>query len=353
MILRALIVSLFFTLYSVANAADSYKRPHDLLGIGAAEIDIIVMVDDDYLKRNLTRPYGISKGETVSMDVKTIDSLRENLDSFTLSPSGEVASTLYSFASLGGDAAFNSSIAEDEYGDMIKENMKELGVDILDRKSSDDTNTIINVVFVTKDGERTIVSSAKALPTITQSDVKYHRIKDYKAVIAEAFSWDNGQASKAILRAFNAAKKVGVKRVFMLSDVVYVKKYRAEFMDVLDRVDILFATENEIKTLTQTQDIESGIYKIAHIVPTIIITRGKEGAIVVHNSNITHLKPVLEQSKVVNTAGAGSTFAAGFLYGYLNGKSIEESGKLASQVAEYMIQQVGSKPKSSLSRFVE
>lgn len=352
-VLFTLLICLLSLHQPFADGQLTYKKPHDLLGIGAAEIDMITFVDDEYIKRNLSVPYGITKGEVAIIDRKTFETIREQIENFSLSPSGEVASTLYSFASLGGDAAFNSSISSDEYGVLIEENMRDLGIDMINHTGSGDMDTLVNLVFVTKDGERTVVSRAESKPTITQTDVKYHLIKDYKAVIAEAFSWDAGQASKAIMRAFNAASKVGAQRVFMLSDVRYAKKHRLEFLEILDRVDILFATEAEIKALTRAKTLDEAIGEVSHIVKVLVVTRGKKGSIIVADGKRIKVTTLLEDDKVVNTSGAGSAFAAGFLYGYLNGKTAEESGKLASKVAEYMIQQVESKPKKGMAALLQ
>jgi len=52
--------------------------------------------------------------------------------------------------------------------------------------------------------------------------------------------------------------------------------------------------------------------------------------------------------EVVDTTGAGDLFAAGFLFGYTNGKSLEQSLKLGAIAAAEVIQHYGARPEEDL-----
>ena len=51
---------------------------------------------------------------------------------------------------------------------------------------------------------------------------------------------------------------------------------------------------------------------------------------------------------MVDTTGAGDLFAGGFLYGYTQGRSLEDCGKLGCLAAAIVIQQIGPRPMQSL-----
>ncbi len=51
---------------------------------------------------------------------------------------------------------------------------------------------------------------------------------------------------------------------------------------------------------------------------------------------------------MVDTTGAGDLFAAGFLYGYTQGRTLEDCGKLGCLAAGIVIQQIGPRPMKSL-----
>ena len=58
--------------------------------------------------------------------------------------------------------------------------------------------------------------------------------------------------------------------------------------------------------------------------------------------------------QAVDTTGAGDLWAAGFLYGYLNGWSLEKCGKLASAVASEVVQVLGpSIPDAGYERLLK
>jgi sugar/nucleoside kinase (ribokinase family) len=51
---------------------------------------------------------------------------------------------------------------------------------------------------------------------------------------------------------------------------------------------------------------------------------------------------------VVDTTGAGDLFAAGFLFGYARGKSLETSLRLGAIAAAEVIQHYGARPEKNL-----
>ena len=54
--------------------------------------------------------------------------------------------------------------------------------------------------------------------------------------------------------------------------------------------------------------------------------------------------------ELVDTTGAGDLFAAGFLFGYTQGRSLEDCGKLGCLAAGIVIQQIGPRPLVSLEK---
>ena len=70
-----------------------------------------------------------------------------------------------------------------------------------------------------------------------------------------------------------------------------------------------------------------------------LVTIGKEGSIV--GSKGSFIKIAAEGGKPVDTTGAGDNFAAGFLYGQSIGATLEQSARIGSVLAGYVIDVVG------------
>jgi sugar/nucleoside kinase (ribokinase family) len=134
-----------------------------------------------------------------------------------------------------------------------------------------------------------------------------------------------------------------------LSDPFCVDRYRDEFLDLMrsGTVDIVFANESEIKSLYQTASFDAALEAIRQDCKLAAVTRSELGSVVVRGSETVRVKAI-EIEKLVDTTGAGDLYAAGFLYGYTAGRSLEDCGKLGSLAAGLVIQQVGPRPIGSL-----
>jgi sugar/nucleoside kinase (ribokinase family) len=134
-----------------------------------------------------------------------------------------------------------------------------------------------------------------------------------------------------------------------LSDPFCVDRYRDEFLDLMrsGTVDIVFANEHEAMSLYQTASLDSAVDALAADCRLAIITRGENGSIIATDARRTVI-PAIEIDALVDTTGAGDLYAAGFLYGYTTGYTLEQCGHLGSLAAGLVIQQIGPRPMQSL-----
>jgi sugar/nucleoside kinase (ribokinase family) len=99
-------------------------------------------------------------------------------------------------------------------------------------------------------------------------------------------------------------------------------------MEVLEHTDILFVNGLEAAQLTKLQDLNEALTALGRFIPTVVVKFGTKGAVAIKNREIV-LVPGFKV-EAVDTTGAGDSFAAGFVHGFLQGQTLLECLKLAN-----------------------
>jgi sugar/nucleoside kinase (ribokinase family) len=154
-------------------------------------------------------------------------------------------------------------------------------------------------------------------------------------------------------RAIDVARGAGRKVAFTLSDSFCVSRHRDGFNALIDsgRLDILFANEAEIVELTGETDFDSAVEAAAARVPLLVVTRGEMGAVAVQGGKRVDV-PAEPVHQIIDTTGAGDLFAAGFLTGHAQGRSLEESLRMGAIAAAEVISHYGARPEANLQTLV-
>ncbi len=332
------------------NPTLNSSKKFDVFGVGTATIDVITRISEEDFKRYLAVPYNIKKGEMIYIDEKTVNELQSKMKNSEIMAGDSAANVMVDISSLGGKSAFNTIVADDELGLLFNKSLEDFGVVAVNQPKTDNFQTARNLIFVTPDGERTMLTYSGIAEEFGQTDIKYHQIKDYKMVYVEGGIWDNdGKKSKATLRTFNTAQRVGAQKAFALHDTLYVNKYREQFLELIKNSDLVFCNEKEAFALFKTKDIDDAISKFKKLGKITIMTASAKGAYIINKDEVIHIPALVPQEKVVDTTGSGDAFTAGFIYGYLKGKTLQECGEIGAKAAAYVIQQLGARPKGKLS----
>ena len=105
-------------------------------------------------------------------------------------------------------------------------------------------------------------------------------------------------------------------------------------------VDILFANEEEIRSLTGKSP-EEGAVEIKDICDMVVIKLGAEGSFCICEEGM--VKVDARPSKAIDTTGAGDLFASGFIYGHMQDLSAETCGQIGAILAGKVIEIIGAK----------
>ncbi|MGY8985055.1 MAG: adenosine kinase [Sphingomonadales bacterium] len=318
----------------------------DVLGIGNAIVDVLARTDDKFLVR-----HGLQKGSMVLIDAENATHLYSEMGPAIEASGGSAANTIAGIASLGGKTGFIGRVANDQLGEVFSHDIRSLGVEYSTQLGRDGTPTARSFILVTPDGERTMNTFLGASQGLSLEDLNEDLIKRAKITYLEGYLWDPKEAKKAFLKAMEISKGAGNKVALTLSDGFCVVRYREEFKELVDnKVDILFANEEEIKSLYEVEDFEEAVSFVKGKAELIVLTRGEKGAIIL--KGLERFDVPAEPTDVVDTTGAGDLYAAGFLYGYCQGYEMKKCGKIAAICAAEVISHFGARPKEGLKRLV-
>jgi len=319
------------------------SETYDVAGLGNAIVDVIAATGDEFLLE-----HNIAKSVMTLIDEFRAHQLLSVLPEAQEIAGGSAANTMAGLASLGGRGIFIGKVKEDRLGESFAESLASIGVDYKTPKAKDGAPTGCCLIAVTPDGHRSMNTYLGAAREIAPHDIDEKAIAASSVLYIEGYLWDQPEAKAAITKAMAIARQAGRKVAFTLSDPFCVSRWRAEFRELLkDKIDILFANEEEAKALFEVDAFDEILQATLHWHGTAALTRSEKGCVIArrHEVHVLDAEPV---ERVVDTTGAGDQFAAGFLYGLTHGMDLRESGRLGAIAAAEVISHYGARPETDL-----
>ncbi|MGY5800538.1 adenosine kinase [Rhizobium hainanense] len=317
----------------------------DVLTVGNAIVDIIARCNDQFLIDNK-----ITKAAMNLIDAERAELLYSRMGPALEASGGSAGNTAAGVANFGGRAAYFGKVAEDQLGEIFAHDIRAQGVHYETRAKGTFPPTARSMIFVTEDGERSMNTYLGACVELGPEDVEEQVVADAKVTYFEGYLWDPPRAKEAIRECARIAHAHGREMSMTLSDSFCVGRYREEFLDLMrsGTVDIVFANRDEALSLYETDDFEKALKLISADCKIAAVTTGKDGAVIVRGNEryVVDAHPIEER---VDTTGAGDLFAAGFLFGYTQGRGLEDCAKLGNLAAAIVIEQIGPRPMRSLS----
>ena len=306
-----------------------------ILGIGNAIIDVICKIDEKFITEN-----NLSKGNMkLLFDKNEFKKLLSNLKIEKTISGGSVANSIVGLSQLGNNVGFIGKISDDDFGKKYEIGLKKENVNYIYSKKKEDLPTGTCLILITPDSERTMCTYLGTAGKINEKDVDLNAIKSSNLVFLEGYLWDEGDPKQAFDKAVNYSNKVAMS----LSDKFCVDRHKSHFLDLVkNKLDIIFANEEEITSLIEAKNFNEVIDFGKQIKKLLIITRGSNGAISISDNKVCEVN-VKNDLKIVDLTGAGDLFAAGYLHGYLNNFSQNDCLDKGTEMASKIIQQIGAR----------
>jgi sugar/nucleoside kinase (ribokinase family) len=321
----------------------------DIVAMGDAIVDVIASCDDDFLVA-----HKLPKGSMQLLTPAQADELYSAMGVAREMSGGSAANSMAGIAAMGGSAAFVGQIAEDQLGLIFEHDMHALGVRFETPALEGGPPTGRCLILVTPDGQRTMNTCPGASHELSADALDRELIASASILFLEGYLFGPDKPRAAMMEAIKIAHAAGRKVAFTLSESVCIAERKEPFTKMIDSggVDLLFANEDEVLQLTGRTDLQVALDELATKVPTLVITKGPDGAIGVEDGEYISI-PAAPVAKVIDTTGAGDLFAAGFLAARCRGASLERCLWTGAIAAGEVIKHYGARPIVDLKAIVQ
>ena len=305
-----------------------------ILGIGNAIVDVICKVNDQYLIDNQ-----LTKSTMKLVDETEFQKLLSTLKIEQTISGGSVANSIVGLSQLGNDGGFIGKVDDDDLGQKYEDGLTKEKVQYFYNKKQETSPTGTCLILITPDAERTMVTFLGIAGRINQNDINEKAIKNSEMIFLEGYLWDEGDPKKAFDKAIQNSNKVAMS----LSDQFCVERHKAHFLDLVkNKLNITFANEQEIVSLIDANNFNEVVTFGKQLGKLLVITRGEKGSIAINGNKILECD-IQKDLKIVDLTGAGDLFAGGFLHGYINNLTIEQSLQKGTEMSSKIIQKIGAR----------
>jgi len=317
----------------------------DVYALGNALVDIQVKVKDSTFTE-----LGLEKGNRylterdrqeeilqMLLGSDSLDSARK-AGKLQTAAGGSAANTAHGISQLGGRVGFCGKVANDCLGAFYTAHMWQGGVVFNEKPAQGITGTC--VVLICEDAQRTMLTCLGVSSEIGYEDVDEELLKHSSYIYLEGYFFESERTVQTLLQSVAVARKNGVRIALTASDVFCIDRHRDLFLQLIQNdVDLLFANAWEARALSRTDNNEAALRVLSGWCETVAVTDGEHGSMVSFNGEVTKILPHIVSA--VDTTGAGDAYAAGLLYGITSGRTVMESGTIASFFSAKVVAQIG------------
>lgn len=254
-------------------------------------------------------------------------------------PGGKGANQAVAAVRAGADTVFLGAVGDDPFGIVLRENLTACGIDTTGLRTVPGVSGVAHIV-VDAQGSNSIIVVPGANGTVEAT------VEGDAALIgnADALLLQLELPMEAVVSAARTGRELGVP--------VYLTPAPARELpaELLENVDVLVPNEHEAAAITGQRDPERALKALLELVPEVLLTLGREGALHGLRTAGPVRVPAL-RVKAVDTTAAGDTFCGSFAVARAEGRSPEEAMRFAAAAAALSVQRHGA--SSSMAHRVE
>lgn len=250
---------------------------------------------------------------------------------------GSAGNTMLALANLGMRPGFIGTVGNDSTGRFFADNCVEKGM--IPYLVELPHQSGIAYTFISPCGERTFATYLGAAAMMEPELLTEAMFEGYDYLYVEGYLVQN---HALILRAVKLAKALGLKVCLDLASYNIVEADK-EFFALLVReyVDIVFANEEEARAFTGVGS-EEALEQLHALCEVTVVKLGAKGALLMRDDEKVMVE-AMPVERVVDTTAAGDFYAAGVMYGLMQGYGLRQCAEVGTLLAGHVIQTVGTK----------
>ena len=204
------------------------------------------------------------------------------------------------------------------------------------------THTGVVVVLVDLSGERTMFPETGANSGLSMKDLP--NLDGIEVVYLSGYSLLDEVSRFGVLEMIREIHKANIPIFFDPATVGGMSQVDInEIRSWLPQMSALFMNEEEASFLTGHTDLEAALDSLLHYSPIVIIKCGSEGAI--GKTRDSHsIKISAVPTHVVDTTGAGDSFAGGFIASWLKSQNLKTCMDAGATAAAKCVSDIGARP---------
>ncbi|PPF64959.1 ribokinase [Clavibacter michiganensis] len=249
-------------------------------------------------------------------------------------PGGKGANQAIAAARAGAATTFVALLGDDDGGALLRDSLRGAGVVDATRITAGETGTALITVDARAENTIVVNSGANALFT-SLTDDQAQLIRDAELLVLQL------EIPLETVRAAAAVARAAGTRVLLNAAPV-----RPLPSEVLALVDVLIVNETEAAQLAgdDATDLFSRAQALTRSVPSVIITLGSAGSILLHRGDAELTRVEAHEVEAVDTTGAGDTFCGALASALDEGLDLASAARFATAASALSVQRAGAVP---------
>lgn len=223
-------------------------------------------------------------------------------------------------ARLGLRVAFIGKVGDDALGQFCIAQLQQRNVNTAGVIVDPNLKTGLSVIF-NKTSDRAILTYSGSIRELRASDIDMQLVRSARHLhIGSYYMLDHLRPDVPAL--FDAARAAGLT-ISIDTNYDPTEQWQGGIHDALRKADVFLPNDTELMQIAQQSDVDAALKAMSEIVPLTAVKLGKAGAKAQRGDDAFTAGSI--SVEVVDTVGAGDSFDAGFIYGFLAGWDVTKS----------------------------